>query len=752
MQKAKTDLPNLRPELLRQLAQALEMGDIAGGLRLAEKAREELTDRDNPATGRFRCLEARLFFASGDYQRALASSRLAASLLAPFGESDELAQAYMTSGMSLVSLGNYRDAEIAFRDAESLFRRCDNCSGQIDTANMLARICFLRAEYKGALKYLLDAVRLADRIGDKRKLAYLWGNLGRVHTFLGNLRKARESLELNIEISAELDDISEQTKAQLSLGYIEMLGEHYDKAETLFADAYVNLIARKMSWNLVIYQTYMGELKTRCGDYNTARRYLNEAVNGARTLSAESSLMVAPLRHLAALDLACGKINAATRMANKAFALAEKTGEAMEKAAALRILAQAKLMAANGDRADNRKATDLFMRALGIYEEVDARFDRAETLVMMAQSHLGSSRRIFASLFRAADIYKQLGISSKFEKTQELINKAEAPVGPAGQAPEQPSDATPKIVTANPRLEKITADLAAAAGSEIPVLLCGETGTGKDLLARYYHSKTGRKGEFVAVNCAAFPETLLEAELFGYRKGAFTGAGADKEGLLHRANGGTFFLDEIGEMSLMSQAKLLTVLESCRTRRLGDTAEEILDIRFIAATNCDLNTMVENGTFRRDLYYRLSGICFTIPSLAERPEDIPVLLHHFLVKEKALARDESLDPALISEFSSRSWPGNVRQLESEIKKLVLFSTMAREDSLGDLAGVLVQDDGNNQTASLSNQVEQFEKALIIKALRKADGNKSQAARSLTIHESTLRAKMKRYDLDRMSIS
>jgi transcriptional regulator with PAS, ATPase and Fis domain len=294
--------------------------------------------------------------------------------------------------------------------------------------------------------------------------------------------------------------------------------------------------------------------------------------------------------------------------------------------------------------------------------------------------------------------------------------------------------------------------LVQAARSEIPVLLVGETGTGKDLLARHYHLHTGRPGEFVAVNCAAFPDTLIESELFGYRKGAFTGASSDKEGLLQRANGGTFFLDEVGELSLASQAKLLTVIETCRTRRLGDTTEHTLDVRFIAATNCDLEAMVEEGTFRRDLYYRLSGIMFRIPPLTERPEDIPLLIHHFLKKEGVLGDTDQVDATLIAEFSSRSWPGNVRQLESEIRKLTLFSTMAREDSLGDLAGVLVQNDDDSQTVSLFNQVEQFERALIVKALRQANWNKSQAARSLSIHESTLRAKMKRYDISEAAVS
>jgi transcriptional regulator with PAS, ATPase and Fis domain len=403
-------------------------------------------------------------------------------------------------------------------------------------------------------------------------------------------------------------------------------------------------------------------------------------------------------------------------------------------------------------RRSSEKAATLFSQAYDILEEIGARYERAELLVTMARCGPGSARRKLANLFRAADVYKQLEVTAKYEKTQALINRSDPPTTAAvSNRSETPSE-EPVIITGNPQMERIIRLVGQAAKSELPILLIGETGTGKDLLAKYFHTKTGRSGAFVPVNCAAFPDTLLEAELFGYRKGAFTGATADKDGLLHRADGGTFFLDEIGEMSLSSQAKLLTVLETCKARRVGGMIEEKLDIRFIAATNSDLTDMVSKGTFRRDLYYRLSGICFEIPSLAERPGDIPLLLHHFLKKEGVIEDEEQVDPSLISEFSARSWNGNVRQLESEVRKLTLFSAMAREDSLGDLASVLTPNDVDNQTVSLVNQVEQFEKGLIIKALRQSKGNKSQAARSLAIHESTLRAKMKRYDLNEVSAS
>ncbi len=752
MKSSSSKKPDVRSELLRQLSCAVRFRDISGGLRLAEKCQDAMSDRSDPTAGQLRRLEAELLYISHDYKKALASARLAASLLEPFGETAELAEVFLLTGKALINLGNYKEAETAFLDAKSLFRRNDNNSGNIDAANQLARVYFTRSEYQNAIKYLLEAVKLAEQLGDKRQLAFLWGNIGRVYTLMGNFKRAAEALMMNIDISAELGDDKERAKALLSIGYIEMQSEQYEKAAEHFEQAQPLLIKEELRRETAIYKTYCGELKIRCGQHSNARRLLNDAIKIAKSLSPESSLLVTPIRHLAELELALKKYSEASRLAERALALAQKVGEAAEEGAALRILARAALGKSKSSAKDRSKAIDLFSRALNIFEEIGARFERAETLVMMATCGMGSPRRRLANLFRAHDLYKQMGIDTKYEQTQNLINRADAP-NPALDSQDQGlPEENRKFITANRQIKKALGHLETAAHSELPVLLIGETGTGKDLLAKHYHRHSGRKGEFVAVNCAAFPETLLESELFGYRKGAFTGASADKQGLFHRANGGTFFLDEIGELSHASQAKLLTVLETRRARRLGDTAEDKLDIRFIAATNCDLSAMVEAGTFRRDLYYRLSGIQFRIPPLSERPEDIPLLLHHFLIKEGVAGENEQIDPALIGEFSSRSWPGNVRQLESEVRKLALFSTMAREDSLGDLAGVLIQDDSDSHTVSLFNQVEQFERGLILKALKQSNWNKSQAARSLSIHESTLRAKMKRYDIHETAIS
>jgi transcriptional regulator with PAS, ATPase and Fis domain len=245
------------------------------------------------------------------------------------------------------------------------------------------------------------------------------------------------------------------------------------------------------------------------------------------------------------------------------------------------------------------------------------------------------------------------------------------------------------------------------------------------------------------------PESLIESELFGYKKGAFTGADRDKIGLFQAADNGVLLLDEIGELPLGLQAKLLSVLENKKLRPLGTSEEVPINVIVVAATNRDLYEMVKNGQFRLDLYYRLAGIPFELPPLRERKEDIPGLLELFMSRGGLLADDEKPNPELVKQFISYDWPGNIRQLENKVKQLSVLSSMARDGSITELARTFFEEKRDEKTNSLFEQVEQFEKRLLVEALIAAGGNKSEAARILSIHESTLRAKLKRYSLETM---
>ncbi|HSW51146.1 MAG TPA: sigma 54-interacting transcriptional regulator, partial [Bryobacteraceae bacterium] len=294
-----------------------------------------------------------------------------------------------------------------------------------------------------------------------------------------------------------------------------------------------------------------------------------------------------------------------------------------------------------------------------------------------------------------------------------------------------------------------------AASEATTVLLEGENGTGKDLIAKTLHYQSLRQAEpFIAINCAAIPDTLLESELFGYEKGAFTDARQQKRGIFELADKGTLFLDEIGEIPLMLQAKLLRVLEEQSFRRLGGLKDIRLDLRVVAATNKNLREAVKEGAFRQDLYFRLNVIHITIPALRERPEDIRPLVAYFIehYNRKFKRHVEGVTPEAERLLLAHDWPGNVRELRNAIERAMIL-----EETTHITAGSLplsISHFGARQVAAPAAPVipeegmslEDNERALLSRALERTHGNQTQAARLLKITRDTLRYKMKKFNL------
>jgi two-component system response regulator AtoC len=318
---------------------------------------------------------------------------------------------------------------------------------------------------------------------------------------------------------------------------------------------------------------------------------------------------------------------------------------------------------------------------------------------------------------------------------------------------------TERIVGNSPAMQEVYKTIGKVAKADATVLITGESGTGKELVAEALHFNSNRRsGPLVKVSCAALPETLLEAELFGHEKGSFTGAMTQRRGRFEMADKGTIFLDEIGEMTVPTQTKLLRVLQERKIERIGSNLPIKVDIRIIVATNKDLQKEVEQSKFRDDLYYRLNVINIHMPPLRDRKEDIPSLVEHFLAKHRYSA---TAQPAAISEEAIRrlmeyNWPGNVRELENVIERAVVLSRgqiiTSRELPFGDHdAGEGEDGEGEAETKSDSSffkkSVAQFEKDLIMKALRDANGNRSKAAEMLGIYRRLLYAKIKEYALE-----
>jgi len=316
------------------------------------------------------------------------------------------------------------------------------------------------------------------------------------------------------------------------------------------------------------------------------------------------------------------------------------------------------------------------------------------------------------------------------------------------------------IIGNSPAMRKVYRLLERVIPTDGRVLIEGESGTGKELVTKVLHYNGPRKdGPFVAVDCGALPASLLESELFGYVKGAFTGAGSGKKGLFEEAHNGTLFLDEIANMPLEIQSKLLRAIQESEVRPLGGNTVRKINVRIIAAAGNCLHDLVRNGTFREDLFYRLNVVNVKLPPLRQRTEDITLLAHHFLQKfssqyEKPLSRFE---PETLALLESYAWPGNVRELENAVERMVILAsaeqkcvpseflpsdiTLGRED-----VPTATPDTGNSH--SIKEQKALFEKSILLDALQKHHWNQSAAAQDLGVHESTVRYYMKKFRLNR----
>ncbi len=297
-----------------------------------------------------------------------------------------------------------------------------------------------------------------------------------------------------------------------------------------------------------------------------------------------------------------------------------------------------------------------------------------------------------------------------------------------------------------PSMQKIYDLIERISDTSTNVLITGESGTGKELVGKAIHYNGARKGgPFIAVNCAAIPETLLESELFGYKKGAFTDARSDKKGLIFEANEGTLFLDEVTEMPSNLQAKLLRVIEEKEVRPLGDTNAYPIDVRVISTSNRDIKILIEQGHFREDLYYRLKVIDIELPPLRERREDIPLLAQHFFIKfSKGLKKSVTgVSEEALKRLLNYSWPGNVRELENVIQRAI---TLTRHELIlpEDLPNAIFQKEEENVIQKGLREkytVDQLEREYIKKVLVEAGGNKSKAAEILGLDRKTLYRKL-----------
>lgn len=387
--------------------------------------------------------------------------------------------------------------------------------------------------------------------------------------------------------------------------------------------------------------------------------------------------------------------------------------------------------------------TDYKMPGLDGFDVLkEAKRLRPQTPVIMMTGHANVHQAVEAIQSGAKDyLCKPFG-----------MDDLERLLPPPGKEPNFVSskvEETPLVLSTDPAFQKILQRAKRVAASEVPVLIEGPSGTGKEVLARQIHTwSTRSRQSWVAINCAALPAGLLESELFGYERGAFTGAVERKAGKFEQAHGGTLLLDEIGDLDLQLQAKLLRVLQESEVDRLGGKRPISVDVRIIATTNQNLARLVEEGRFREDLYFRLYGVRFDLPALKDRPQDIPSLCEAFLAKERnKQSRDLSISSTALATLRSYPWPGNIRQLERAVERAAILSE----------SGILEIEDFDLQTVKPSSSpkpqktknvegqsIKSMEREIILEALKAQAGNRTHTAKALGMSLRTLRHKLKQY--------
>jgi len=339
----------------------------------------------------------------------------------------------------------------------------------------------------------------------------------------------------------------------------------------------------------------------------------------------------------------------------------------------------------------------------------------------------------------------------ELKKIISLLDQAKILAGK--KSSREPVHLTIDLIGVSPAIEILRKQIAAVGPKNASVLITGENGSGKEVVARMIHQLSPRASKpFVAINCAAIPEELIEAELFGHVKGAFTNAIADRKGRFELAHEGTIFLDEIGDMSLKTQAKILRILQERSLERVGDHKSIDVDVRVIAATNRDLQQEIKNGRFREDLFYRLNVIPLAVKPLRERREDIPLLAAHFLQELSAgAAVSLSMSNEAIQALTSYDWPGNVRELKNTLERLIIMASgpiLNGDDLPPEILGAsIVLSDSRRSVQSLKDAKSDFERSFILGKLEENEWNVSRTADALNIERSNLHRKLKSYDID-----
>ena len=650
------------------------------------------------------------------------------------------AQAINLLGRTLYREGDLGAAREHYEHALALYRRLGDTVSVAQVRNNLGLVHKNLCEWDNAVAHLSGALAAYRDCGRYAEAAGPLMNLGIVYQKSGDWERAADHYRQAEQIFLEVGDHLRLTVTSIGLGNVARLQRRFTEAETRLLAALERARSLGAQREEVLAIEFLGELDFDRGRTEAAVARYQEALVMAERVAPEGDLVVELERRRAEALCALGRLDEAGSALRRAERLARSTDDRLEGAIAERVAGDIAF-----SRGHREEAIVLWKSAVAMLINCRERLELGRAYLALGRSSeaAGEARRYF---YLAGSMFSELATPYWLEQSElELHRKLGAESGPSrpvsliGRRNRAPS-----LVAHSAAMRRVEAMARRAASTELLVLITGETGTGKELIARTIHSLSARATRpFLAVNCGALRADLALAQLFGHRKGAYTGAHAEGVGLVEAAHGGTLFLDEVGELPLDVQVTLLRFLESGEYLRLGETQVRRADVRVIAATNRELRGGEGEKSFRRDLLFRLNEIEIRVPSLAERTDDIVPLARHFLAFYGGI-EGPRLTPGAEAVLGSYGWPGNVRELENVMKRVAAL--LAGESEL-DATMLLPFLAYPTRNTSVSSQPGVDERGAILSAYEEARGNKSRLAEILGVSRKTLYARLKRLKLD-----